>query len=358
MKIRLATSADNQSLLILARSTPMESQLTVNVDRAPDYFCLANLQGRDAKVFVAEQDGVISGAIGCSLRDVLLFGQPECIAYIGGIKVAAAARKGLTGFRLMKAVADYLRATPIRMAIVITMENNTAMAPILAGRVGMPPFHILNQFEVNYIRPVFRPMVSKRYHIRPYRANDLESLAKLFAAFYRDYALSAEWTPARIAAMLTGQPDFNSENILVAEKDGRLVAALTWWDQTGFKKTIVEQYGGRLKILVKLLKPFKILPAEGEPFSELNIRHVVYGENSEKAARDLIRYLISEKRRQYRLFRIGFQKKSPLGELLIGLPRLKVNLNCYIAFKDKDDESRQIISALRQSLIWEDLSLH
>ncbi|HOG76256.1 MAG TPA: GNAT family N-acetyltransferase [Candidatus Marinimicrobia bacterium] len=357
MKIRQANLADNQSLLALSRSAPMESRLSVNVDRAPDYFLLANLQGDDARVFVAEQDGVIVGAIGCCLREVLLAGQPTRIGYIGGIKVAAAARKGLTSFRLMNAVANYLRAVPVEMAIVITMTDNEAMAPILAGRVGMPPFHPINRFVINYIFPLFRPQVTGGYQIRSFRESDLDHLTRLFTDFFRNYSLTFEWTPKRLSALLN-QPNFSSENILIATKDGRPVAALTWWDQSSFKRTIVEKYDGWLKTLAGLSKPLKIFPQAGEPLNELQIRHIVYEKEHTSAARDLIRYLFNEKKRKYRLFRIGFQQNSPLAALLSGLPHLKIHLNCYIASDKKDDETRLLISGLRQGQIWEDLSLH
>jgi len=358
MKVRLATENDNPRLLELARSAPMESHLTVNVDRAPDYFRLANLQGPDARVFVAEQDGIISGAIGCCLRHVRLLGRPVIIGYIGGIKVAAAARKGLASFRLMNAVAEHLRSTPIELAIVITMESNEAMAPILAGRVGMPPFHQLTQFEVDYIRPILRPGISGRFAIRPMRADDLEDVAALFGNFFKDYGLTVDWTPEYLATILTGQPDFTYENFSVAEQAGHIVAAVSWWDQSHFKKTIVERFGGSLKTLAAILKPFKILPAEGEALRELNLRHIVYSEGFSLAARDIIRQIIRTKRSEYPLFRVGFQKQSMPVELLSGLPRLKVNLNCYVAFKYQDRESPEIITALRQNKIWEDLSLH
>ncbi len=358
MKVRLATESDNHKLLELARTTPMESRLMVNVDRSPDYFRLANLQGDEARVFVAEQDGIISGAIGCCLRYVRLLGRPVKIGYIGGIKVAAEARKGLTSFRLMNAVAEHLRATPIELAIVITMESNAAMAPILAGRIGMPPFHQLTQFEIAYIRPIFRPKVSDHYHIRAMRPDDLENVAILFREFFKDYGLTTDWSPEYLNTLLNNQPDFSYENIIVAEQNDRLVAAVSWWDQRNFKQTIVEHYGGKLKTVTTLLKPFKILPVEGEPLRELNLRHIVYADGFAPAARNVIRYIINIKRAQYPLFRVGSQKRSQISKLLSGLPRLKVNLNCYIAFKYKDRESPEIITALRQSKIWEDLSLH
>ncbi|HPC35093.1 MAG TPA: hypothetical protein P5268_01630 [Candidatus Marinimicrobia bacterium] len=357
MIVRLATAKDNQSLLALSREAPMESHLVINVDRAPDYFLLANLQGDDARVFVAEQDGVIVGAIGCCLREVLLAGQLTRIGYIGGIKVAAAVRKGLTSFRLMNAVANYLRAIPVEMAIVITMTDNVAMAPILAGRVGMPPFHQINRFEINYIFPIFRPRLTGGYQIRSFREGDLDQLARLFADYFQNYALTFDWTPARLSALFN-QPNFSSENVLIAEKDGHPVAALTWWDQSSFKRTIIEHYGGGLKTLAGLLKPFKILPPESEPLNELHIRHIVYEKEHPSAARDLVRFLINEKRHQYRLFRIGFQQNSPLAALLSGLPHLKVHLNCYIASDKKGDETQSLLTALRQGQIWEDLSLH
>jgi diacylglycerol kinase family enzyme len=239
----------------------------------------------------------------------------------------------------MNAVAEHLRSTPIELAIVITMESNKAMAPILAGRVGMPPFYHLTQFEVAYIPPIFRPKVSNHSLIRTMRPDDLENVAILFQEFFKDYGLTTDWTPQHLAALLTNQPDFSYENFSVAEQNGRIVAAVSWWDQSNFKRTIVEHFGGRLKTITTLLKPLKFLPAEGEALRELNLRHIVYSDGFAPAARDIVRHLIKTKRSEYPLFRVGFQKQSQLSALFSGLPRLKVNLNCYVAFKYKDSES-------------------
>ena len=71
MKIRQATPVDNEKLLELSRETPMRGSLVINVDRSPDYFCLARLQGENCKIFVAEKNDEILGMIGCSFTKVL-----------------------------------------------------------------------------------------------------------------------------------------------------------------------------------------------------------------------------------------------------------------------------------------------
>jgi len=85
MIIREANSKDNQALLDISRTEPMESAVVLYVDRSPDYFYLPGLQGYDSKALIAERNKAIAGVIGISYRDVRLFGKLQRIGYTGKI---------------------------------------------------------------------------------------------------------------------------------------------------------------------------------------------------------------------------------------------------------------------------------
>jgi hypothetical protein len=61
LSIREATAADNEALLELERSSPLDlTDAELVLDRSPDYFACLSLQ-EDARVMVAEEGGRLVG---------------------------------------------------------------------------------------------------------------------------------------------------------------------------------------------------------------------------------------------------------------------------------------------------------
>ncbi|MFA4839232.1 MAG: hypothetical protein WC703_07145 [Candidatus Neomarinimicrobiota bacterium] len=357
MNIRTATPQDNNELLDLSREAPMDASLVVGIDRSPDYFALANLQGEDAQIFVAEEHGKILGAVGCSFRTVLFDGQPLRIAYIGGIKIRHSARNGITAFRLMRAVSDFLLSSEARFGVMLAMKHNQAMISLLSGRAGIPKFDQLRTFRITYLIPVFRQQTSRNLEIRLCRSEDLPDLRRLFIGFYKQFELNPFISESHFDRLLT-RPGFSLENFIVAVRNGKLIAALSHWDQSGFKRTIVEKYGGAARTVRFLTSPLHLLPQEGMPITEIAIRHVVFSEGCDFAVRDLVRFMIAQNRKKYRLFRFGFPDSQLISSASKGFPRISIPVNLYGAFRENDPKKDAMVWRLKNSLIWEDLSLH
>ncbi|MDD5766333.1 MAG: hypothetical protein PHW79_08845 [Candidatus Marinimicrobia bacterium] len=357
MNIRTATPQDNDQLLELSREAPMDASLVVGVDRSPDYFTLANLQGENAQVFVVEEHGKILGAVGCSFRTVLFELKQLRIAYIGGIKIRLSARNGMTAFRLMRAVSDFLLSGDARFGVILAMKHNQAMISLLSGRSGIPKFDLLKTFRITYLIPVFRRQISRNLEIRLCRPEDLPELRRLFIEFYKQFELNPFISESHIDRLLT-QPGFSLENFIVAVRDGKLIAALSYWDQSGFKRTIVEKYSGAVKAVRFLMSPLHLLPPEGEPIMEIAIRHVVFSEGCDFAVHDLVRFMVAQNRERCRLFRFGFPDTQLISSASKGFPRISIPVNLYAAFRENDPEKDAMIRRLQDAPIWEDLSLH
>ena len=358
MKIRQATPVDNEKLLELSRETPMLGSLVINVDRSPDYFCLARLQGENCKIFIAEKNDEILGMIGCSFREITLFGKLTPIAYIGGIKIRESAKSGLTVFRLMKKMKDYLLESKIKFAVILILNDNKAMTNLLSGRAGIPAFHLLAKYHITYIIPLYSLKSTGNYTIRESKPSDLEEIVNLFSQFYKDVELSPKWTPGFFTRLLEQSPNYNYSSILIALKNGNIVAALSLWDQSSFKQTVIERYSRWFKGLRFLTTPLHLLPRVGEPLSEICLRHAVYAEGYEPAVKDLVRAAIKKHRKEYRFFRAGFQDGDPLNNSTKGFPKMKIGLNLYAGFREDCTDTNDIIDRLSQLKIWEDLSLH
>jgi len=357
MTIRNACQEDNQALLKLSRQAPMAAGLVVSVDRAPDYFCLSNLQGNNPLILVAEKESRIIGTVGFSFRTVFFRGEPLEIAYIGGIKIDQDFQKSLVAFRLMKQVTDYLNQSPVKCAVILVIGKNTAMNALLSGRAGIPVFDHIAQYQIKYLLPVRYYRLSEKHVIRPANRADLKELSVLFKQFYRNYELSPGWDEDYLSARFQ-EPDFRPENSWLLVKDDRIVAAASLWDQSAFKNTIVTHYGGKYALLSRLLRPLKLLPKSNYPLSEICLRYLVWADQHPDAGRYLIRWLLKNQIHSYRFLRFGYHAQSVYAPLLAQLWGFTISVNLYCAFRTGDPDRVEIIEYLRKSPIWEDLSLH
>ena len=90
--VRDATAADNAGLVELARSCPMRGDITMCVERAPDFFALSRLEGHRWRVGIAEDRGTVVGCVAASERLAYVNGAATRTAYVGDLKVHPAHR--------------------------------------------------------------------------------------------------------------------------------------------------------------------------------------------------------------------------------------------------------------------------
>ena len=103
--VRDAEPADNDSLVQLAAACPMRGDLTMCIDRAPDFFSLVKLEGERWRVGVADVDGTVVGCVAASERLSYVNGAATRTGYVGDLKVHPAHRNGVTA----DALAEFSR---------------------------------------------------------------------------------------------------------------------------------------------------------------------------------------------------------------------------------------------------------
>ncbi|MCK4715385.1 MAG: hypothetical protein KAT54_01130, partial [Candidatus Marinimicrobia bacterium] len=314
MIIRRAIPKDNRALLELSRQAPMDAKLVVNNDRTPDYFYLDDLLGETPVIFVAEKNSKIIGTVGVVFRTVKYKGKPVAIAYIGGIKIENPSDNTLLTFRLMKHVMYYLMDTPIKLGFILVIGANRVMEALLSGRAGIPAFDLVSKYRVKNIFPLPFLCPGKKYGLRPATQTDISEIAELYQRFFEAYELRPDWTTDYLSSLYE-QKDFTLENTCLAIHNDTIVAAIGLWDQSRFKNTVITHYGGKFAFLKKVINPLRLVPREGQPLSELVIRHLVFADECPDAASDLLKWAIRSNRRKYRFFRCGYPLYSQQAEI-------------------------------------------
>ncbi|MGD9675442.1 MAG: N-acetyltransferase family protein [Candidatus Bipolaricaulia bacterium] len=108
-RIRVATENDNEALLHLESESPQGTGISIVIDRH-DYFYRSRMHD-GARVLVAEEDGRIVGVMAYAIKEVLLDGAVDRVAYFydlrGEITYRRSGKRGL--LRLWHAVHDEIR---------------------------------------------------------------------------------------------------------------------------------------------------------------------------------------------------------------------------------------------------------
>jgi len=144
-RIREATPRDNDALLGLEAQSPQGTGISILIDRE-DYFYRSRLHDR-SRVLIAEEDDRLVGIMAFAIKDVLLDGGPEPVAYFydlrGEVSYRRSMKRGL--FRLWKACLEEIEGAGAAFIYGhVKSDNGDSMrvAEKMDARIGAT-FHIL-----------------------------------------------------------------------------------------------------------------------------------------------------------------------------------------------------------------------
>jgi hypothetical protein len=150
------------------------------------------------------------------------------------------------------------------------------VALLTSGRAGLPAYHYAGRYHTLAL-PLRRCTLGglSEVQVRPARVEDLPALLGLLAEvgprrqFFPVYQTEDFFTSGGAFR------DLKPEDILLAERGGRLVGMLGAWDQQSFRQTVIQSYHGPLRWLRPLyngwawLRGRPTLPRPGSPFHYL-----------------------------------------------------------------------------------------
>jgi hypothetical protein len=251
-RIELATPDDDAALRFVLAATPMEGKIAVAFGREPSWFAGAVVDGRFRQVVACRdlRSGRIIG-FGCrSVRDVYVNGQPGSVGYLSSLRVLPEHRnlglvaRGYAAFRELHGdgrVPFYLTT--------IAVGNQTALHVLTSGRAGLPAYHPAGVYHTVAVALSRRRTATRRggVNVRPARMEDLPAVLAFLAAtgprrqFFPRLEANDFLSPD---GMMRG---LSLDNLLLAEREGRLVGTLAGWDQHCYRQSVVHAYGGWLR---------------------------------------------------------------------------------------------------------------
>ena len=274
MQFRLATPADDAALRALLRRDAMPGSVRLAFGREPNFRAALELQGADAQILLAEQDGEIVGTGSRVTREVFINGVPQRIGFLSGLRAAPQVRGGTglaRGYRFLRELHD---AQPVPAYLTTIMaDNHEARAVLESGRAGLPRYRFVGNLTTHAL-----PVQCRRRTIGA-RGIEVRTAAEL------GVTETVRWLNAagrqRQFFPVFNETDFGSPllrglelpNMFIALRDGTPVGSMAVWDQSSFKRFHVAGYAPWLAAarpiwnLVARLRGAQPLPPPGHALS-------------------------------------------------------------------------------------------
>jgi hypothetical protein len=340
--VRRATPDDNAALIELAAACPMEGDLALRIDRAPDFFALNRLQGGRWAVGIV--DGENERPIACvatAERRAWVHGRPATIIYAGDLKVHPGHRTTRAADALERFVSDVARdaageATPVLLTV---LAGNAAMERRTAGPRGLPKLHrfaTLHSFAVPLLWRR-RPDAATHLHVGSATDADIEEMADLWGKVAPARQFATAFDAEELRRWIANAPGLSIDDYLIArDRRGRLIAFAAMWDQRDLKTLRVLRYSPGLSALRHIVSAIAPLvgatppPPVGHPLHYASAVHVCVPVDRPDAMRALVLSAYQRLHRTDRVFlSITLDARDPLTEAMRGLLAAPTPIHAY-----------------------------
>ncbi len=341
--LRDARTSDNPSLVALAAACPMVGDLSLRIDRRPDFFALNRLEGQKWRLVVAERHGSVVGCAAFSERRVFLNGHEMRTGYAGDLKVHPDHRDTKVADALSlwaeNACADLPPTAP---AVITVLAGNRSMERRMSGPRGIPRFTLLGTIRSHSIPVLWNRgrLARGRRSTRIEKAgwSDVAGMTELWNRVARERQLAPVMTPGSLAAWIREAPGLDITSYRLARSSsGELLGFVGVWDQRSFKQLTVVGYSPRLAVVrgaFNLVAPVvgaERLPKPGSPLRCATALNVCVPGGRPDVLRALLIDAHNDLRHSgFSFLNVGLDVRDTLSDALTGLFAQPTDVNAYM----------------------------
>jgi ribosomal protein S18 acetylase RimI-like enzyme len=339
--IRDATPADNYQLIALAAACSMIGDISLRIERGPDFFALNRLEGHRWRVGVAERNGMIVGCVAVSERLAFVNGREARTGYVGDLKVHPAHRDTRIADELSLYAERACEPLPPTAPVMITvLAGNRAMERRLPGPRGVPVLRRIGTIRTHSIPILCRRRVNDPESIRVASAGwtDIDEMAALWSRVAPLRQLAPVLSATAMADWILAAPGLDISSYKLARSSGgKLLGFLAVWDQRVFKQLNVVAYSRRMKAArtaFNLLAPIlggESMPRTGSSLNCVSIAHTCVPADKPRALRALVisayNQLIGS---GCSFMNLGLDRRDPLSAAVPGLFAQATDVDAYI----------------------------
>jgi hypothetical protein len=344
MQIRKSIAADNTQLLRLASVSGMEGNISLRIERNPDFFALLDKRGVNT-TFVAEEGNEIIGCYSVSKSNVLINKKPVTVHYLSDLKIDNRHMGGLAGYRLVHKMKEHLIECDADLLMCVVAKGNDKMEPFLAGRTGIPASQSMGYFKIFQLFPSRKLKKIKSYQVTEGSMTDEH--IKLFNLFQERYQLGK---------VIRSQMGEGGEQVLTIRESNEIVASLSLTDTSALKQNIVFKVSFLFRYLLYISKVFGLtVPAIGEPIRMLYVNNFFFKAGHEHEFEMLLHYAKNKAhKRNFHFVSLGIHSKDPMNSIMMRFRKFTFFSQGYIVSLKND---QKLIDEIINGIPFEDYSL-
>ncbi len=348
IRYRLAEHSDNQQLLELTASTSMQGDISILIDRQPDFFKLLENRG-ETKVFVALDEDRIVGSLSVSSQRVYVGGEILPVQYIGDFKVHESYRNKGIGLMLCNEMADYVISAGSDLAFLNVAKGNNKPLSFFKNRPQVPDFEYIGIFNIHQFTGRRKRLLSRQYGIQKTAATD--AVIQYLHEHYRKYELGPVITRENIE---------NTDIFIITDQE-IIKGVMCLANTMQYKQNIVMKLSRKMKMLLNILNSLKNIlgisrmPVLREQVKMIYIKYFAVSHHEKQ----LVRLMLNHARnvvydQDYSFVSIGIHERDPLNECFAGTFKLTFkSVGMLLTIKN----NRQLIEKVKQGIPFEDYSL-
>jgi ribosomal protein S18 acetylase RimI-like enzyme len=315
--IEPARPEDDPELRRLLRDNPMDGEIRVSLEREPNTFLAAAVEGEPHCTIVARDQSKVIGMGSRSVWNAFVNGEPCRLGYLSQLRVDRAFRGRP---RLLAAGYDLLRSLrgpdelPFDVTSVIA-DNQVARRLLGAGLPGLPVYREIEGFVTMVI-----PTTSRSRRVSRIERGSRDRIAVIAACLERNrrrYQLAPRFSVEDLLSPERSR-GLAPEDFFVAISEGQIVGCLALWDQSSFKQVVVRGYAPRLarwRPWLNRAAPLfgaPRLPDPGELLPHAYVSHVAVDGDDLNVFQSLLEAAYAQARvRRYVYLAIGLAARHP-----------------------------------------------
>jgi hypothetical protein len=317
----------------------MIGEVSLRIDRGPNFFTLNRLEGDQWKVGVAERGGAIVGCVAVSERRSFVNGRDSRTGYAGDLKVHPAHRDTTIADELSRYCERAFTGLPSTAPVLITvLAGNRSMERRLPGPRGVPAFNHVGTIRTYSVPILWHHRTSGLIEIAQAEWSDLGEMAALWMRVAALRQLAPVMSVDAMASWIRSTPGLDISSYRVARSEGgELLGFFAVWDQRTFKQLNVVGYSPRMKAaraMFNLLAPIvggERMPETGRALSCVTIAHICVPGDRPEVMRALLASAHNELRRTGISFiNVGLDTRDPLSSAMDGFFAQPTDVNAYL----------------------------
>jgi hypothetical protein len=244
-----ATPEDEPELRRLLRDNPMDGEIRVSLEREPNAFLAAAVEGEPHHTIVAREiaGGGIVGMGSRSVWNAFVNGEPRRLGYLSQLRVDRAFRGQK---RLLIAGYDLIRSfrapgeAPFDVTSIVA-DNEVARRLLGAGLPGLPAYREIEPFAT-LVLPAGRPRrAGGDVRVERGSRERMAEVADCLERNRRRYQFAPCFTAEDLLSPERSR-GLAPEDFYLALAGNQVAGCLSLWNQSGFKQVVVRGYGRRL----------------------------------------------------------------------------------------------------------------